>query len=407
MPTNWLRFVVRYKRNGVRIAGFAVPTGSVGKILIENKVFQHGVGWVDVAGVRAINLYEPPDIKLGDPAGAARWVELVKHVYPDPADHNHIFDFCAYTVQHPETKINHGLILGGNFGIGKDTLVDPVDYAVGRHNATAIRPSRIMEPWTGHMQKVLLVITELHDTGEATREELYERMKEMLTVPPMGFQINKKYIQQYNIPNVVKIVGTTNHLEGGIYVPAGDRRLWIGWSELPESDQPPDFWTDFHVNYLHVNGYADIAAWLHARDVSHFEPGAPPPMNDAKRRAINAGKYPDDLQMQDVVELLDGKATTIPMVATLADRLKYLGLRDMLLNPKQNKVAVARLAKVGYTSVDNPDAPSKGNWKVKGVGRMMIYAPRTLYLGTRVELARKLAADGEPAGTLHEPPERM
>ena len=52
------------------------------------------------------------------------WCDLVRKLWPDEAEH--LFDYFAHRVQHPDEKINHALVLGGPPGIGKDTMLEPV-----------------------------------------------------------------------------------------------------------------------------------------------------------------------------------------------------------------------------------------------------------------------------------------
>jgi hypothetical protein len=102
--------------------------------IIENRLIADG-GWIDRAGCKTFNLYRPPTIKpkAGD---VAPWVDHVRWVYPEEADH--IIKWLAQRVQRPDQKINHALVLGGNQGIGKDTLLEPVKAAVGPWNCSEV-----------------------------------------------------------------------------------------------------------------------------------------------------------------------------------------------------------------------------------------------------------------------------
>jgi hypothetical protein len=88
-------------------------------MLIEGKLIADG-GWIDRDGVTCFNLYRPPIETPGDPALAGPWVGHANRVYQDYA--THIINFLAQRVQQPNVKINHALVLGGNQGIGKDTV---------------------------------------------------------------------------------------------------------------------------------------------------------------------------------------------------------------------------------------------------------------------------------------------
>ena len=70
--------------------------------------------------------------------------------------------------------------------------------------------------------------------------------------------------------------------------------------------------------WLASGGYEAVAGLLLSRDVSQFNPKAPPPMTDAKERAIIASAYPEDAALSDVFEQIEGHAVTLSMVATVA-----------------------------------------------------------------------------------------
>jgi hypothetical protein len=60
-------------------------------------------GYIEKLGATTLNFYRPPpDIKLGDPAQAARWVDHWKLLYPNDADH--IIAWLACRVQRPGEK---------------------------------------------------------------------------------------------------------------------------------------------------------------------------------------------------------------------------------------------------------------------------------------------------------------
>ncbi|SAL06411.1 Phage capsid family protein [Caballeronia arationis] len=96
--------------------------------LIENRVMQ-AAGWHAHTGARIFNLYNPPRLIAGDARKAGPWLDHLHRIYPEDA--GHIANWIAHTTQHPGTKINHALLLSGQPGIGKDTLLEPVRAAVG------------------------------------------------------------------------------------------------------------------------------------------------------------------------------------------------------------------------------------------------------------------------------------
>ena len=100
-------------------------------MLIADRLVSDG-GWIERRGCNVFNLYREPTVALGDPNRAGPWIDHINLVYPDEGPH--IIRWLAHRVQKPGEKINHALVRGGGPGIGKDTLLEPVKYAVGPWN---------------------------------------------------------------------------------------------------------------------------------------------------------------------------------------------------------------------------------------------------------------------------------
>jgi len=158
-------------------------------LTISDKLISEG-GWIERNGVTTFNLYRPPTIKLGNAVKAKPWIDLVKKVYPDDAEH--IFNFCAHRRQKPEEKINHGLILGGDPGIGKDTILEALKQAVGPWNCKEVSPQDMMGNYNDYMRAVVLRVSEARDLGDVNRYAFYDHMKTVLATPPDVTRINAK-----------------------------------------------------------------------------------------------------------------------------------------------------------------------------------------------------------------------
>ena len=115
------------------------------------------------------NLYRPPIIVLGEPSKAAPWLDHVRRIYPDEADHIISKLLAHHACGAPEEKINHGLVLGGLQGIGKDTLLEPIKRAVGPWNFAEVSPQQVLGRFNGFLKSVVLRISEAKDMGEVDR----------------------------------------------------------------------------------------------------------------------------------------------------------------------------------------------------------------------------------------------
>ena len=135
-------------------------------MLVQDRLISES-GWIERTGVGCFNLYRAPAVERGDAGNAGRWLDHVRYVFDDNADH--IVKWLAQRVQHPEEKINHALVLGGNQGIGKDTALEPVKHAVGAWNFQEVSPQHLIGRFNGFLKSVILRVNEARDLGDINR----------------------------------------------------------------------------------------------------------------------------------------------------------------------------------------------------------------------------------------------
>jgi hypothetical protein len=188
---------------------------------VHDRLISEG-GWIERKGVTVFNLYRPPLIAPGNAAEAERWLDHVRRVYPDDADH--IVKWCAHRVQRPHEKINHALVLGGLQGIGKDTLLEPVKRAIGPWNFSEASPQQVLGRFNGFLKSVILRISEARDLGEVNRFSFYDHLKAYTAAPPDVLRVDEKNLREYSVLNCCGVIITSNHKTDGIFLPADDRR---------------------------------------------------------------------------------------------------------------------------------------------------------------------------------------
>src|SRR5439155_19017270 len=183
------------------------------------------------------NLYRPPRRLFGDYTKVNPWIDHIRKIYP--SDVEHLICWLAHRLQRPDQKINHALVLGGSQGIGKDTLLEPVKYAVGPWNFFEVSPQHMLEPFNGFLKSVILRVNEARDLGEVNRFAFYDHLKAYTAAPPDVLRVDEKHLREHSVLNVTGVIITSNHKSDGIYLPADDRRHYVAWSSLTKEDFDP------------------------------------------------------------------------------------------------------------------------------------------------------------------------
>lgn len=210
----------------------------------------------------------------------------------------HIEQWMAYTLRHPEKKINHMIMLGGPEGIGKDYILYPLTKAMG-DNYEVISGEELLEKFHDYLlsTKYLHINeAELGDRNEA--RAISNRLKPLAAAPPDTFRVNQKGIKAIKIRNIVNASMTTNSTlpfrQHGV-----SRRFFGCWSDLNVRDEYDNmrkdwlnYWDD-RWSWMKGEGWKHVT-WhlMHMVDLSDFNPGEAPPMTDFLRDIKEASKSP-------------------------------------------------------------------------------------------------------------------
>ena len=221
---------------------------------------------------------------------ASRWLAHVERMIPDAAERAHVLDVMAFKVQNPRIKVNHAILHGGTAGAGKDTMWAPFFWAIGgpaRMNVALLENDRLQTQWGYHLEAEVIVINELRQADATDRRSLENRLKSIIAAPPELLVVERKGLHPYMVPNRAQVVAFTNE-RGAISLSADDRRWFVTWTHAPRMtpEEGKSFWAWLEKG----GGFAAVTAWLHARDVSAFNPGAAPPWTDAKEAMLSAAR---------------------------------------------------------------------------------------------------------------------
>lgn len=243
-------------------------------------------------------------------ASIDKWLRHVHKLIPNQDEREHVLDVMAFKVQHPELKINHAVLHGGTQGCGKDTLWAPFVWAIcGEHNEnrSELNGETINSQWGYAYETEILVLNELREPEARERRALANKLKPVIAAPPLTLSVNRKGLHPYSMLNRLFVLAFSND-RAPISIESSDRRWFCIWSdaERMSAQDGKDFW-----DWFKSGGFEAIASWLHARDVSQFNPGATPMITDFKLSMIENGRsmaeeFLIDLLQREIGEFASG-----------------------------------------------------------------------------------------------------
>jgi hypothetical protein len=226
-----------------------------------------------------------PECVAGD---VTPWLDHCETLIPEPSELNHLFDIMAFKLQHPKLKINHAVLHAGDQGSGKDTMWAPFIWSVcGEHMKNhGLLDNDTMSSQFGYaLESEILILNELKEPDARERRALANKLKPIIAAPPEMLTVNRKGLHPYQMANRVFVLAFSND-PVPISLDSQDRRWFCVWSHAPR--MAPQVAAKMWQWYRN-GGFAAIGAWLHARDVSHFNPGAAPALTEFKQNLVEHG----------------------------------------------------------------------------------------------------------------------
>jgi hypothetical protein len=241
-----------------------------------------------------------PTVAAGD---VTPWMDHCKTLVPDQRELDHILNVMAFKLQYPSIKINHAVLHGGDQGSGKDTMWAPFIWAVcGPHlkNRGLLDNDTMSSQFGYALESEILILNELKEPDAKERRALANKLKPIIAAPPEMLTVNRKGLHPYQMANRVFVLAFSND-PVPISLDSQDRRWMCIWSHAPRmaADAAAKMW-----DWYKAGGFAAVGAWLMARDVSAFNPGAAPMMTEFKLNLVEHGM---SMAESYLVELMRGR----------------------------------------------------------------------------------------------------
>lgn len=222
----------------------------------------------------------------------------------------HIIQWMAFTLLHPDKKINHGLLFGGGEGAGKDFILYPLTMAMANNHRT-IEGGKLSSEFNPYLLNAKhLHINEVNLAGHKDAVQITEKLKPLLAAPPKTLSVNEKNVKYIEIRNIVNVTMTTNAPEP-LKFQGDSRRFFAAWTSLNTKNSHgqtttkwKDYWTK-NYTWMESIGWQHVTYYLlNNVDLSSFNPGAEPLRTEYLKELCDNSKS----QLQSTLEELINKA---------------------------------------------------------------------------------------------------
>ena len=293
-------------------------------------------------GCTYANTWTDVSQSVGEPGDHTRWFQHFDSLgWAD--NREHMMQWMAYTLRHPERKINHMLLLGSGEGCGKDFLLYPLTKAMG-DNHSVISGEELLEGFNDYVlsTKYLHINeAELGDRREALA--VSNKLKPLAAAPPESLSVNQKGIKRVSVRNILNATMTTNSVMP-LRLNSASRRFYAVWSDTNPRDKQGNmkpewlnYWED-RWNWMKGGGWKHVVHYLmNDVDLSNFNPNEAPPMTEFLRDIRESSKSP---MLQTIEAFIKRKhgcfKSDIVTAADMSETLRAGALfpADMLTDPK-------------------------------------------------------------------------
>jgi len=159
--------------------------------------------------------------------GEWKWTErLLKHVFGEQYDLGIKYMQALYIYPTQALPI---LVLSSKTRMtGKSTFVNWINQIFG-NNSTVVSPQDIESAFNGSYSSSNIVSIE---ETSSDKKHLVEKLKDLSTKKKLN--VNKKYIDQYDVPFYAKFLITTNDTDKFLIVDSDEVRFWVRELGIPE-----------------------------------------------------------------------------------------------------------------------------------------------------------------------------
>lgn len=259
-----------------------------GRKFVLTRTFKAGAPVIthDPGGRSALNNWRPIVRSGVVSVDVSPFVEHIQYLFG--ADADAFLDWLAHIEQFPGVLPHHGwLHIADSFGTGRNWLESVICRLWRGYVAPSVdMDSLISGGFNGSLAgRVIAIVDEIRAGGREDAYMMEGKIRNMLTEETR--YVKPKYGREYAEHNACRWLLFSNHKDA-IPMDDNDRRWYVvHLAAAPRADHVYAYLYSLLENPAFIDS---LGVWLRMRDISKFNPGARPPVTEAKRRAIEASK---------------------------------------------------------------------------------------------------------------------
>jgi hypothetical protein len=259
------------------------------RVTVETRTFRAGAGEIcrDPDGMTALNSWRPIE-RSPAAADVGPFLEHVAYLFTDAVEREVFIDWLAHIEQRPGELPHYGwLHIADNTGTGRNWLASLLARVWRGYVAPNLDLHSFLESSFngGVAGRVLAIVDEVQAGGGEGSYLQAQRLKSIVNAEYRD--VNPKFGRQYREYNSCRWLVFSNH-ENALPLNDTDRRWRVVKHDAPP--RSPEVYAKLYALLNDAEFVNAVGVYLRTRDIAKFNPGERPPMNAAKRTAINASK---------------------------------------------------------------------------------------------------------------------
>lgn len=256
---------------------------------VQTRTFHAGARPIcrDPDGKLALNSWRPIS-RWPSAADVGPFLGQVEYLFPDAGEREAFLDWLAHLEQWPGVLPHYGwLHVAEHTGTGRNWLASLLARVWRGYVAPNVDlPALLDSQFNGQLAGRILAIVD--EVQEAAGENPYRNANRLKSLVNAEYRdLNPKFGRQFREHNACRWLVFSNH-DNALPLSDTDRR----WRVVRHTagPRPPGVYADLYARLADAEFVNAVGMYLQARDISKFNPGERPPMNDAKRAAVAASK---------------------------------------------------------------------------------------------------------------------